>query len=121
MKVYPYLITIPGVQFNRRPRCFRSTRLWTITVLVAASREFDDHDEAEFWSVRWVRVISIDGPGRGLMAHRFSPDARNRLDALLDDEGPIEAAILDGLDNHADYLGDLPATLAAEHGMEVSR
>ena len=111
MKTRPFLVTLSGVNLSRRPLCFRSTRLWTINVLVCANYESDD--DCGGWEVKNRRVISMETPGYGLLAQRLSPAARNRLDDLLDDEGPIEAAIWDALDNRADYLGDLSAKLAA--------
>ena len=120
MKSRPYLITLANVNLSGRPLCFRSMRLWTINVLVVAiptQSEFADHRYD--WNVKNLRVISMQTPGYGLLAAKLSPAARNRLDALLEDEGPIESAIWDALDNRQ-ALGDLPARLAASEGMVIA-
>lgn len=114
MKSRPYLISLSNVKFSNRP----NARLWTVTVLVVASLDKLEPDHL-YWTIRNLRVISMQTPGYGLLAAKLSPAARNRLDELLNDEGPIEAAIWDALDNRQE-LGDMPARLAASEGMVIA-
>jgi len=94
----PMLVDI-RVRFNDLPLCHKAARVWTASLLVAASFVPED-DGHSYWDISWVRVVSLRSgivpDFRYIEASRLSDQARERLDLLVNDreDGAINTALM---------------------------